>query len=305
MLLQPFVEERGDFVRQPQQHVASRARAGLPRGFEHALQLHVVDHRNHRRAHHADRHTRLMQGAQHPQPRRRRRRARLHDAFELIVQRGQADRDADQPLLGQRHQQIQIAQHQRALGDDVHRMLEAQQDFQRTAGQLLFAFDGLIRIGVDAQRNGLRHVARLAQLLLEAFGEVGLGDQPRLEIDPRRHVPIGMAGPRKTVDAAVLTAAIGIDRAVEADVRRLIAGQHALGRLEPYLGGAGQRHVLFPAVVVGLASGRGETVIRVDRGAAAARRAFRREHKGLRNTVYEYSIRIRQSLCNVAAPPVA
>ncbi len=210
VLGQPVLEQLRQLVGQAQQHVTRRSRPGFAGGFEHALQLHVVDHRNHRRAHHADRHTRLVKGAQHAQTRRGRGGAGFHDALELVIQRGQADRDADQPLFGQGHQQVQIAQHQRTLGDDVHRMAVAQQDFQRLAGQALLALQRLVGIGVHAQRDGLRHVAGLAQLLLQAFGEIGLGDQPGFEVDARRQVPVGMAGSRKTVDATMFAATVGI-----------------------------------------------------------------------------------------------
>jgi len=152
----------------------------------------------------------------------------------------------------------------------VHGVLEAQQDLQRLARQALLALQRLIGVGIHPQRDRLRHVARLGEFLCEALGEVGLGDQPRLEVDARRQVPIGMTGPREAVDAAVFAASIGIDRAIETHVRRLVAGQYTLGRLQAHFGGAGRRHVLFPAVIIRLAACRGETVVRVDRSAAAA-----------------------------------
>jgi len=204
VFLEPALEQPGHLMRQAQQHVAGRTRTGFAGGFQQALQLHVVDHRDHRRAHHADRHAGLVQRTQYPQARRRRGCARLHDAFEFVVQGREADRHADQPLLGQRHQQVQVAQHQRPLGDDVHRMPEAQQDLQCLARQPLLALQRLIGVGVHPQGDGLRHVARLAQLGLQPFGEVGLGDQPGLEIDARRKIPVRVRWPRKTVDADVL-----------------------------------------------------------------------------------------------------
>lgn len=69
----------------------------------------------------------------------------------------------------------------------------------------------------------------------------------------------------------MFAAAVGVHRAVEADVRRLVAGDHALRRLAAHLGGAGRGYVLFPAVVERLAAGRGEAVVRVVGGAATAR----------------------------------
>lgn len=204
MFAEPLLEQRRHLVWQAQQHVASRARPGVACRLEQALELHVVDHRDHRRAHHADRHAGLVQGAQGPQACGGRCGARLHDALEFVVQRGEADRYAHQALLGQRYQQIEVAQHQRAIGDDVHRVAEAQQHLQRLARQPLLAFQRLVGVGIDAQGDRLGYIARLAQFGLQAFGKVGLGDQPRFEIDPRREVPVGVAGSRKAVNADVL-----------------------------------------------------------------------------------------------------
>ncbi|MNI85150.1 hypothetical protein D3C73_1421190 [compost metagenome] len=55
--------------------------------------------------------------------------------------------------------------------------------------------------------------------MLKHVGGIAFGNQPGLEIEPGRQVPISMAGPRITVDATVLAAPIGIDRAIEGQVR--------------------------------------------------------------------------------------
>lgn len=74
----------------------------------------------------------------------------------------------------------------------------------------------------------------------------------------------------------MLAAAIGIHRTVETDVRRLVAGDHRLRPLGTHLGGAtGRRLGLKPAIVLGLAAGRGKTIMRIAGGAAAARRRCR------------------------------
>lgn len=86
----------------------------------------------------------------------------------------------------------------------MHGVLEAQQDLQRLARQPLLVLQRLIGIGVHPQGDRLRHVARLGEFLFEALGEVGLGYQPRLEIDAWRQVPISVTGSREAVDADVL-----------------------------------------------------------------------------------------------------
>src|SRR3546814_5182126 len=51
-----------------------------------------------------------------------------------------------------------------------------------------------------------------------------LGEQLRLEINAGRQVVIGMGRSGKAVDAAMFAAALGVDRAIEADVGRIVAG---------------------------------------------------------------------------------
>jgi hypothetical protein len=73
---------------------------------------------------------------------------------------------------------------------------------------------------------------------VEQLGGVGLDEQPALEIDPGRKIVKGVGRPRKAIDAAVLAAAIGIDRAVEADVGRGVAGQDRARPLDRHAGPA-------------------------------------------------------------------
>src|SRR5690606_39594720 len=67
-------------------------------------------------------------------------------------------------------------------------------------------------------------VAAAAELGAQQLRRVRLGEQPALEIEPRREIVTGVARPREAIDAAMLAAAIGVDRAVEADIGRLVAG---------------------------------------------------------------------------------
>src|SRR5882757_6655441 len=80
-----------------------------------------------------------------------------------------------------------------------------------------------------------------------------------------------MGRPRKAVDAAMLAAAIGIDRAVEADIGRVVAGDH-LARGVDGNGGLERRQVVkaLPAVVEGDPRLGLEPAAVVGLGAAAA-----------------------------------
>lgn len=111
---------------------------------------------------------------------------------------------ADQVLRGQRREQIDVALDQCVLGDQRERMLGFQHHFDQLARQLELAFDRLVRIGVDAQRDRLRHVTRLRQFLAQQLRRIGIGEQLGLEIQARRQIQIGMRGARKAVRAAAL-----------------------------------------------------------------------------------------------------
>lgn len=111
---------------------------------------------------------------------------------------------ADQVLRRQRCEQIDVTFDQCVLGDQRERMLGFQHHFDQLAGELELAFDRLVRIGVDAQRDRLRHVTRLRQLLAQQLRRIGLGEQLGLEVQAWRQVQIGVRGAREAVGAATL-----------------------------------------------------------------------------------------------------
>ena len=178
---------------------------------------------NHGRHHHGGRNAGVRQLPQRLQPFRRRRGARLHGAREFGVERGHRQRDLGQIALGHPRQNIDVARHQRRLGDDADRMAGALQHFEDAAHDLPLALDRLIGIGVGADRDHPRLVIRRRQLLFQQRRRIRLGEQLRFEIQPRRQAEIGVGRPREAVDAAVLAAAIGVDRTVEADIGGIVA----------------------------------------------------------------------------------
>ncbi|KAG1292487.1 hypothetical protein G6F64_013660 [Rhizopus arrhizus] len=185
MGIQPVAEQRCHFQRQAQQHVASGAGASIMRGLQHGFQFAVVDPWNHRRHHHPDRNAGLMQPLHRAQPCMRCRCARFQLGREMRVQRGHRELHADQVFRGQRCKQIDVALDQCVLGDQRERMFRLQHHFDQLAGQLELAFDRLVRVGVDAQRDRLWHVSRLRQLLAQQLRRIGLGEQRGLEIQAR------------------------------------------------------------------------------------------------------------------------
>ena len=85
---------------------------------------------------------------------------------------------------------------------------------------------------------------------LEQLVRVRLGEQLRFEIEAGREPHVGVGRAREAVDAAVLAATIGIDRAVERNVGRVVAGDDTAGGVDRD-GGLERRQVLeaLPAVV--------------------------------------------------------
>ncbi len=115
-------------------------------------------------------------------------------------------------------------------------MLELGQHFNHAPCDAVAAFNRLIGIGVGPQRNGGRYVALRRQFRAQQFRRVGLDEELALEIQPRRQAHVGVGRPGIAIDAAVFTAAIGIDGPVEGNIRRLIARDDRLGRLGENLG---------------------------------------------------------------------
>ena len=223
---QPFAEQVAHLQRQPQQHVACFLDAGMRRRIENALDLGIVQRGDHRSDHHRGRNSRFRQSPQRLQPPRRRRGARLHGARQLRIQRRHRNRHLGEIALGHPRQNVDVAHHQRRLRDDADRMAGAIQHFENAAHDLVLALDRLIGIGIGADRDHARLVVLRRQLLFQQLRRIGLGEQLRFEIEPRRQAEIGVGRPREAVDAAMLAAPVGVDRAVEADIGRIVAGDH-------------------------------------------------------------------------------
>ncbi len=157
-----------------------------------------------------------------------RRRAGLHLARKLAVERRHRHRGAGEMILRHRRQEIDVALHERRFGDHGYRMAELLQHFKDAAGQVDLALDRLIAVGVHTGGNRLRLVGRLRQFGAQQLRRILLDEDAAFEIEPGRQAEIGMRRTGEAIDAAVLAAAIGIDRAVEADIGRVVARYHGL-----------------------------------------------------------------------------
>jgi hypothetical protein len=118
------------------------------------------------------------------------------------------------------------------------------------ARHLELSLERLIAVGVDAERDRFADVARLAELLLENRHRIGLVEELRLEVQPRREPEKGMARPRETVHAPVAAAAVGVDRLLESDVGRIVGGDDPTRTVRQYrLGEKIGRFLLVPSII--------------------------------------------------------
>ena len=167
------------------------------------------------------------------------------------------------------------------------RMVRARQHLQHAAGDAVLPLDGLIGVGVGAERDHRRAVFRRRQLLLQQRRGVLLDEQLALEVEPRRQAEIGVGRARVAIGAAVFAAAIGIDRAVERDVGRLVAGDDRARPLERHLGRAAARPRRAPS----RRHRRRAAGVRTARWRSTARRG--RAARRARQAVGEFDVRVR------------
>lgn len=221
---EPVLEQSRHLARQAQQGKAGEARPGAVGGLQDAFEFVVGQRRHDGRHQHAHRHAGLRQPGDDIQARLRRRGAWLQRAGQVGIQRGDGQEHGRQLLPCQLGKQVDVPAHARRLGDDRHRMPAVEQQFQHAAGDAPVALGRLVGVGVGAHGQHLAAVAGLAQGIGQQLRGARLGQDAGLEIEPRRQVQIRVAGPREAVDAAVLAAAVGIQRLVERQIRRVVAG---------------------------------------------------------------------------------
>ena len=168
----------------------------------------------------------------------RRARARLHGAGELAVERRDGERDLDQAALRHGAQDVEIAQDERGFGDDADGMVGGRQHFEDAPHDAVAPLDRLVGVGVGADGDGARTIGGIGQLALErSCAALVLANSLVSKSRPGDRPRKAWVGPREAIDAAMLAAAIGIDRAVEADIRRGVPGDDAPGRDLLHFGG--------------------------------------------------------------------
>ena len=100
-------------------------------------------------------------------------------------------------------------------------------------GNTEFSLGGLVGISIRTHGDGFADIAGMFQFGPQQLCSIGLGEYLRFEIDAGGQIQVGMAGSGVTVDTAVLTTPVGVDRGFKRDIRGLVAGNdRACGFLE-------------------------------------------------------------------------
>lgn len=240
-----FVEPGGEHVAQfewqAEQDIAGVPGTGAMCGFEDAFQLHIVEGGDHGGCEDGGGDAGVRELADCLEATGGRAGAGFHGAGEHGVERGDGEPDADQVALGEALQEVDILHNSSRLGDDGAGVLEAFEDFEHGAGEAERALDGLVGVGVGAECEGGGLVAGLSELLFEEGGDIGLVDEAGFEIEAGGVAEEGVAGAGVAIDAAVFAAAIGVDRAIEADVRAVVPGDRGAGVIAFEGGGQGRK----------------------------------------------------------------
>ncbi len=225
------------------------------------LDLGLVDERDDRRDAHAHRNASPGERLDRLEAPVRRCRTRLEDARQRRLERRDRDVDGHQVLRRHRRDQVEVALDARRLGDERERMRALGHDRDHRARDAQLPLDRLVGVGGRADVDRRRPIGTRRERRAQALGGVHLGDDLGLEVEPRRHAQVAVRRPGEAVDAAVLAAAIGIDREVEVDVGRVVAREDRLDALLDHRRLGSQallgRGLLerAPAIVVALAAG--------------------------------------------------
>ena len=90
-------------------------------------------------------------------------RSGLHPPSEFFVERGDAERNMDEALLGHRREQVEVAGHEPVLGDDSDGLPCLGRHLQTAASQLESPFGRLVAVGDPRKANHLRLSSRRAR----------------------------------------------------------------------------------------------------------------------------------------------
>ena len=125
--------------------------------------------------------------------------------------------------LGRAFEQWQVAQDQRALGEDRERIRRLGQGREDARHQSVATLGPLVAIDVGAHRHVVPAPRRLREFGSQQGWRIHLDDDLGVEVEPGAKVEIGVGVAREAIPAGVRAAAVGIDRPPERQPRRSLA----------------------------------------------------------------------------------
>ncbi|CRI62855.1 hypothetical protein THIOKS1100004 [Thiocapsa sp. KS1] len=263
----PGIEQLRDLARQTDEQAAGTGSTRCGGALQDAFQIHIRQARDQRRDQNADRHAGLREPPHDLQASLRRGRPRLQPTGQVRIEARHRDLHRDQSKLGHRDQQVQIAQDQGRFRGDGDRMAAVVKDLEHGTRRPESALDRLVGIRVGPQHQGRGTIARGRQLLLQLTRSIRLPEETDLEIQTGRQTQPGMGRARVAVDATVLATAVGIHRAIERDIGRLVVADETAARIHPDLRAQRRGWIIRgPTVILRLA-----TLARVPRVRIAGR----------------------------------
>src|SRR5262249_13175105 len=148
----------------------------------------IGDAREDRRTADSDRQSRLAKCAHRLDAKVRPRRARLKDACQSGVERGDGHADGELVVLGHGAEQSDISQNERRFGDDAEaEAAMARELLEDGAGGAYTAFDGLIRIGGSPDGDDLG-AADAPKVATQEMPDVLLDVDLAFEVDAVAHL---------------------------------------------------------------------------------------------------------------------
>ena len=190
---------------------------GRDRGFDHAFDLArpIGDPRQDRCDQHASGDTGVVEGLHSIHPRARAGRPGLGRSPNVLVHGPDREGGRDGCDGRRFRQQVDVAQDERAFGEDGEWIPARDEGAQDAAHQAVPTFDPLVGVRPRPHRDVFPLPPPRCELASKDLRCIDLHHDLRLEVAAGIHIQIGVGRSREAVHARVGAASVGVDRPVE------------------------------------------------------------------------------------------
>jgi len=217
----PVLKDTADSTIETDHYIVDSAGAILGAGLDDVVELTVIDGRYHRGGIDADRYTSIAERAQSAEDVSSRGSARLHDAFEVFVQCGEAEHYMDEVVCSEFGEYVDVALYHSVLCNDTNGMAVLIEYLKQLPCNAELPFAGLIAVSIAGHEHRFAGPFGIAEILPEQCRRCFLDKDILLEVLAGTKVPILMRVARIAIDTAMLAALIGIEAIHAAQVRAL------------------------------------------------------------------------------------